>query len=78
MVGERIQAWVGQLRADARSITDAVSHRARLGDPPLLAPAEDLGVNALALNDAKRQRIRRRRALLGLDYEEFSGVGTKR
>ncbi|MGI0070508.1 MAG: hypothetical protein ACRECT_00270 [Thermoplasmata archaeon] len=78
MAGERVRAWTDQVRADARGLVAAVRHRVQFGDPPLLVPAEDAGVSTLALLDAKRQRIRRRRALLGLDYEEYSGPGARR
>lgn len=70
MVGERFKAWREQLRADVRAIGDTVRSRIEYGDPPLLNPSEDLGVSPRLSLDAKRQRIRRRRAFLGLDFRE--------
>ena len=73
MVGERVKAWTDQFRKDARGLADAVEHRIQFGDPPLLNPSEDLGISPLAALEAKRQRIKRRRALLDLPYESYSG-----
>ncbi len=75
MVGERVRAWTEQLRRDVRGLGEAVQHRIEYGDPPLLNPSEDAGVSPLVSLDAKRQRIKRRRALLGLDYAEYHGPG---
>lgn len=81
MVGEllraRARAWLDQTKADARGLVAAVEHRINYGDPVLLAPAEDAGISTLALMDAKRGRIRRRRALFGLEYKEFHGPGER-
>ena len=75
MVGERIRAWAGEVRRDARGIVDAVEHRVQYGDPPIFTPGDDLGLSAFAMLQAKKQRIRRRRALVGIEYREFHGPG---
>ncbi len=81
MVGEilrdRISAWVKSAAGDATGVVEMVTHRVTHGSPPLLSPSEDLALSARATLDAKQERIRRRRMLLGLPFEEWRGPGGK-
>ncbi len=81
MVGEilrdRIATWTKMMAEDANNLVQMAAHRVTHGSPPLLSPTEDLAVSARASLDAHQQRIRRRRGLLGLPYEEWRGPGGK-
>ena len=70
--GERVRAFADTVRADVRGVVDMVQHRIHKGSPVLLAPLQDVGVSSSILSNQAQERIKRRRALLGLDYEEFS------
>ena len=76
-VRQGIQQWVQDATEDAQNLINMVVHRIQYGSPPLIDPSEDAMVSTRAALDAKQERIRRRRMLLGLPYEPWNGVGGK-
>ena len=78
-IGDRLRngvdEWTKEARRNAQSILDTMSHRVQFGSPPLLDPSEDVAASSFAAMQAKQDRIRRRRKLLGLPYEDWNGVG---
>ena len=76
-VNDGIDGYMQELQKNANSVIDMVEHRIKFGSPPLLVPSEDTAVSPRAALDAHQQRIKRRRQLLGLPYEEWRGIGGK-
>lgn len=76
-VNDAVNSYSRDLQQDVNNIMDMVYHRIMYGSPPLLIPSEDAAVSPRASLDAHQERIRRRRQLLGLPYEEWKGIGGK-
>lgn len=78
-IGDRfrngIREWTNEAERNAKNLLDTVSHRVQFGSPPLLDPSEEAATSSFAAMQAKQDRIRRRRKLLGLPYEDWNGVG---
>jgi hypothetical protein len=78
-IGDRLRNgvtnWTSEAERNVRNVIDTVSHRVQFGSPPLLDPSDEVAASSFAAMQAKQDRIRRRRKLLGLPYEDWPGVG---
>lgn len=72
-IREKAKTWVGEAKSDAKGILGMIQHRVNFGSPPLLSPASDAAISPTASLMAKQGRINRRRKLLGLATEPYSG-----
>lgn len=68
----RGKEYIDQVRKDVDGMAKKVLHRVRYGSPPLMVESEDLAISPIAALAAKQARIRRRRILFGLPFEEWT------
>lgn len=54
-----------------KRIVGIVKHRFEFGSPVLFQPAEDLGLPSILTNNLRQDRIKRRRELFNMKYEEY-------
>jgi hypothetical protein len=71
--GTRLRAFVDEIKKDVDGAASVVMHRINYGSPPLFDESEDVTVSPIVSLSQKQKRIQRRRALLGLPYEPWTG-----
>lgn len=67
----KIDDWLNEVRETTKHVVNAVEHRIKYGDPPILLLDQDLDVATDQGVEIKRRRIERRRRLLDLPYERY-------
>jgi len=68
---EKILDYIRKKIDNVQNIIDMIFSRIEYGDPILLQPGEDLGINSQLSRNYRKKIIKLRREFLGLPYKEY-------